>query len=88
MAGACRSISGHDIVINMNTITIPKKVAAQGDLVIIPRKEYEALIEVKKIREFTPTAAQKKALLRAENNFRKGKTLSYNELVKKLGFTS
>lgn len=70
----------------MNTVTIPKKIAGKDDLIVIPRKEYEALLELKKIREFTPTAAQKKALARAEVNFRKGKTLSYHELVKKLGF--
>lgn len=27
---------------NMDTITIPKKMASRDDLVIIPRKEYEA----------------------------------------------
>lgn len=73
---------------DMNTITIPKKIAAQDDLVVIPRKEYEALLELKKLREFSPTVAQKKAILRAEQNFRKGRTLSYNELVKKLGFAN
>ncbi len=72
----------------MNTITIPKKVAAQGDLVVIPRKEYEALIELKKIREFTPTAAQKKALAQARRNIKAGNYLTINELRKKLGFTS
>ena len=70
----------------MNTITIPKKMANKDDLVVIPRKEYEGLLCFKKIREFTPTAAQKRALVRAENNLRKGKSLSYNELVRKLGF--
>ena len=72
----------------MNTITIPKKVAAQGDLVVMPRKEYEALLELKRFKEFSSTATQKKALLRAEQNLRKGKTVSYNELVKKLGATN
>ncbi|OIP74736.1 MAG: hypothetical protein AUK06_03060 [Parcubacteria group bacterium CG2_30_36_18] len=71
----------------MNTITIPKKLAGKDDLVVIPRKEYEALLVFKKFKEFTPTLAQKKALLKAESNFRKGRTLSYYELVKKLGFT-
>jgi len=70
----------------MNTITIPKKVAARGDLVVIPRKDYEALLELKRLKEFSPTVAQKKALVRAEQNFRKGKTLSYHELAKKLEF--
>ncbi|MBI2514690.1 hypothetical protein HYV91_00655 [Candidatus Wolfebacteria bacterium] len=72
----------------MNTITIPQKLAQKDDLVVIPRREYEALLEFKTFREFVPTSAQKKALLRAENNLRKGKTLSYHELVKKLGFTN
>jgi len=72
----------------MNTVTIPKKLANKDDLVVIPRKEYEALLALKKIKEFTPTTAQKRALAEAENNLKKGKTLSYDELVEKLGFTS
>lgn len=71
----------------MNTITIPHKIALQGDLVVVPRKEYEELLVLKQFREFKPTAAQKKALLHAEQNLNKKRTLSYNELVKKLGFT-
>ncbi len=71
----------------MTTITITKELTNKGELVIIPRKEYEELLQFKITREFTPTTAQKKALARAENNLRKGKTLSYNELAQKLGFT-
>ena len=72
----------------MNTITIPKNLAKKDDLIVMPRREYETLLALRQVREFVPTAAQKRALLQAENNFRKGKTLSYNELVKKLGFTN
>ena len=72
----------------MQTITIPKQMMNHGDLVVIPRKEYEALLRSHKLQEFQPTASQKKALVRAENNFRKNKTLSYHELVQKLGFTN
>lgn len=71
----------------MNTITIPKKIASKDDLIIIPRKEFEALLKLRKFKEFSPTAIQKKALARAESSFRSDKTLSYHELVKKLGFT-
>ena len=71
----------------MDTITIPKKIASKDDLVVIPRKTYEALLSLKKCKEFFPTAIQKKALVKAEQNFRKGKTISYHDLVKKLGFT-
>ena len=68
-----------------NTITIPQQLTKMGDLVIIPRKEYKALLEFKKIKEFTPSLAQKNALLSAERNFHKGKTLSYHALTQKLG---
>lgn len=72
----------------MNTLTIPRKLAQKGDLILVPRKEYEALLGLKKFKEFSPTATQKKALLRAEKNFLRKKTLSYHELSAKLGFTS
>lgn len=71
----------------MNTLTIPKKLAKNDDLVVLPRKEYEELLSIKKYKEFTPTKAQKQALTRAENNLRKRRTFSYDELVKKMGFT-
>ena len=70
----------------MNTVATLKKLAEKEDYMVIPRREYEALIRFKKIKEFNPTPSQKKALLKAEQNFKEGKTLSYNELVKKLGF--
>ena len=72
----------------MNTITIPKKFTQKDDLIVLPRKEYEALLELKKVIEFKPTVIQRKALLKAENNLRQGKTLSYNEFARKLGFAN
>ena len=72
----------------MDTITIPKKLAEKDDLIILPRREYEALLQLKKFKEFNPTAIQKRALQQAEINLRKGKTLSHHELAQKLGFTN
>jgi len=73
----------------MSVIAIPKEIIKKrDDLIILPRKEYEDLLRLKKVKEFLPTAVQKKALLRAEKNLKGGKTLSYNELVNKLGFTN
>lgn len=72
----------------MNTITIPKKLEGRGDLMVIPKSEYEVLVKLKKFKEFALTNSQKKALVRAERNFKLGKTFSYNELVRKLGFGS
>ena len=68
-------------------VTLTKKITTKNNVVVIPRKEYEALLALKKIREFVPTSGQKKALVRAEKNFKAGKTSSYDELIKKLGFT-
>ena len=56
----------------MNTVITPKKITSRNDLIVIPRKEYEALLELRKFKEFSPTAMQKKALARAESNFRRG----------------
>lgn len=72
----------------MTTITIIQhKTTSEKELVAIPRAEYEALIQFKKAREFALTATQKKALQCAERNFSRGKTLSYDDLAKKLDFT-
>ena len=45
------------------------------------------LLEMKQIREFQPTATHKKALAKAEQNLKNGKTLSYDALTKELGIT-
>lgn len=66
-------------------ITIPKKLIGRDDLVVIPRKEYKALLKSQRVGVFSPTVAQRKALLRAEKNFRAGKSFSYDALFKKFG---
>lgn len=79
----------------MGTLTAPQKrnkmreSGARG-AVLVPRREYEYLMDLKnreEFSEFIPTASQKNALARAEENFRKGKTISYYELTRKLGYT-
>lgn len=69
----------------MQTVTIPQKLANRDDLVVISRREYEAL---KHFSEFRPTRAHKTALAKAERNLRRGKTLSYHDLIEKLGFAN
>ena len=71
----------------MRAVTIPRALSKEGDLVVISRKEYEKLLQLKKIREFQPTAKHKDALKRAERNLKKGKTLSYDAVAKTLGIT-
>ena len=69
----------------MRVLTIPPALAREGELVIIPRKEYEKLLALKKIREFQPTATHKRALARGERNLSKGKTLAYDAFARSLG---
>ena len=70
------------------SIIIPRKILRGDDVVVMPRQEYEALIKYGSKHEFIPTIAQKKSLREAEKNLRNRKTLSYNELRQKLGFTN
>lgn len=69
----------------MNTVIVTKPIQVKGDFVIVSRKEYEALVARPSVKEFTPTAAQKRALARAEKNHKLGKTLSLDEFRKKMG---
>ena len=73
----------------MNLITIPKELAKKGDLVIIPRQEYEEFSlwqkTKKSFKTFTPTAADKLILKKAREDYKKGKYITIDELKKKLG---
>lgn len=70
----------------MNTITIPRNLIKNDDLVIVPRKEYEKLLATRLIPEFQPTVAEKKDLARARKNRAQGNFLTIDELKHKLGF--
>lgn len=68
----------------MNVVNVPAKVTKGEDLVIISKKEYDELAQLKKVYEFAPTIGQKRALKTARSNRRKGKVLTLNELKRKL----
>jgi hypothetical protein len=76
----------------MATITIPKELTQKGELVVIPRKEYEEFSNwreaIKSFKLFIPTTAQKRDLKKARQDYKKGKYLTINELKRKLGITS
>ena len=67
----------------MTTITIPKRLAGQGDLIVLPRKEYEAM-KARMVPEYVPTVAERRALARARKNFKAGETLTLDELKRQL----
>ena len=69
----------------MNTVTIPRKVSGgTHDLVVISRKEYEALLARPNIKEFTPTKTELKALRAAEKRFAAGKYHTLNDVQRDL----
>lgn len=61
----------------MITVTLPKKLTAGGDVVILSRRDYERFIlaerKVKSKKTFTPSQPDKAELTRARRNFRAGK---------------
>lgn len=72
----------------MPIITTPKKLTRGAELVVLFRTEYEKLLAMRVMPEYTPTAAEKRALARARKNRVAGKFFTLDELKRKLGFTS
>ncbi len=74
----------------MVTITIPKKLMKNDDLVVVSRREYEEFLDfrLKKIKEVELTSLQKRALIRARKNLSKGKFLTIYELKQKMGIAN
>ncbi len=65
----------------MTTITIPKELR-KDDLVIVPRKVYEELIDFKKkmAPTFKPTKAELRALERGRKDFKNGNFIEWTRL--------
>ncbi len=70
----------------MNTVTIPKQLSQKGDLVLISRQEYEALLKRQKIvpvGKLTPS--EKLALERSRKEMAKGAFVTLEALEYELG---
>ena len=68
-----------------NIVTIPKKLAQKGDLVVIPRKEYEEFLTLKKIIPVVKaTKEEMRVIRRGEKEFREGKYVEWTQLKKEL----
>jgi len=67
-------------------ISIPKELSKKGDLVIIPRAEYEELLGLKKIvRLMKLTPSEKKALRLGRKEIKEGKYITLKQLKSELG---
>lgn len=69
----------------MNIVTIPQKLAKKGDLVIIPREEYEELSALRKLIPIVkPTREEARIIRRGEREIREGKYVEWRKLKKEL----
>ena len=65
----------------MTTITLPKELTNKGELVIIPRKEYEEFLSLKKlIPIFKPTRYDLRALGQGRKEIRDGQCVEWRIL--------
>lgn len=71
----------------MTTVTIPKQLAAKGDLIVVSREEYESM-KARMVPEYTPTATERRRVQRARvrmhKNRAEGKMLTLDDLKRKL----
>lgn len=73
----------------MNTVTIPKEISEKGDLIVIPRLEYEGLLKrhiVVPVVKLTQT--EKRVLERSRKEMAEGKYVTLEELENELGIAN
>jgi len=70
-----------------NIITIPKKLIKRGELVIIPRREYEEYLRLKKVIPLVEASAnEKKAIREGKREIKNGRYLTLKQLRDELEF--
>jgi hypothetical protein len=70
----------------MSVITIPKQLMREKELVLIPKKEYDEFLGLKKvIKTVKPNAAEKRVIERGRRAVAKGDFVTLDELKKELG---
>lgn len=66
---------------DQGVVTIPKDLTRLGELVVVPRRDYEDYLSWRRnIKFFKPTAAEKKDLKQARADLAKGNYISLDEL--------
>lgn len=69
----------------MDIITIPKKLAEKGDLVVIPRKEYEFLMSLRRAFPVVkPSREELRTIHRGEKEIAKRKYITLEQLKREL----
>ena len=69
----------------MTTVTIPKKIIKDEELIAVPRKEYEAFSKWQKtLKTFQPTTRDGGDLKKARADYKSGRFMTIDELKRKL----
>ena len=69
----------------MNVVTIPKKLPQKGELVLIPRKEYEEFLEFRKMIPIVKASpSELRIIKRSEKEIREGKYIPWHEFKREL----
>jgi len=69
----------------MTTITIPKELAKKGELVLIPKSEYEEFLNLRKLIQIAkPTKSEIKAIARGRKEIKKGQYVLWSNLKNEL----
>jgi len=72
----------------MKVVTIPKELANQDELVVIPKKEYEEFLKVMSIIRFVePDKAEVKALGQGRREIKAGKYTAWKTLKNELAYS-
>ena len=76
----------------MTTITIPKGIGAQTELVAVPRRNYEEFLawqkKIKSAKTFKPTAKDLREIKQARKEIADGEYLTIDELRHELGIAN
>ena len=69
----------------MSVVIIPKQLMREKELVLIPKKEYEELLGIKKlIKAVEPTTEEKRIIAQGRRAIKKGDYVSWEDLKKEL----
>ena len=72
----------------MTTITIPREISKDKELVAVPRKNYEEFLiwqkKIGSIKTYTPTKAELKTIQRSREEFRKGNYITWEAFKNEL----
>lgn len=72
----------------MPVITIPRKITKGAELVVIPRREYEEFLRLRKVvpaAKLTPT--ERRDLEKAREEYKRGEYITLEEFERGLGIT-